>query len=1611
MGQQLSQQVAGSTLAASAASSSGANSAAVYVLEMLDKLELQYEKSLGNARFLKTVRCRHAGDTGTFLVAKVFVKPSQDEAFELKNTVKTIQDEANILRHIPNAFPYLRVVETQKAGYMVRQWLYSNLYDRISTRPFLTTGEKIWITFQLLMGLSNAHAHNIYHGDIKSENVLVTSWNWAYLADFAGYKPTYLPEDNPADFSFYFDSSTRRTCYLAPERFLAPGESLFNYKGVNLTPEMDIFGLGCTLAELFLEGTPIFSLSQLLRYRRGEYDPSVVLDKIDNVHVREMLKSMIHIDPSKRKSADSYLNEYRDILFPYSYTTFLHSFVHSLSITRIPGEEDAGAAVPVDADEKIARIHDEFWRIAEAVGFPNVWHEEEAKRFGEDVQLTGSGLKPVLVSSVGRMRLLPLKLNLPNFTSCSSKIDVKSDCRDVSLILTTIICTAVRNTSYPHARIMALELLLVLGIQLTDSDRLDRVVPYLVYLLQDENALVRATAIKVLAQLLSMVTSITTADVNVFAEYILPVLKPLAVDSEVLVRVTYAACVANIAETALRFLELSQLFHQNYTENDGDGVLHQLSYDVALHELHESVQEEIVTFLSDKDVRVKRALLHDMARLCIFFGRQRANDVLLSHMITYLNDKDWQLRSAFFESIVGVGTFVGSRSLEEYILPLVLQSLTDAEEFVVERVLSSLTSLAELGLFTKPKLKEIVGTVMPLVCHPSPWIRHGAIAFIAATSKLLPLIDVRCILYPLLRPFLKTNISDVTDVNLLFNLKTPLSRVLYDQALLLAAKAPMVPFKHSDVLDLSVDKFGNESTELIMRLREFGMTDDDKEKLFAMKFYISKTTQRRSSGKVTSVDEDRLTQKMSIHPHTVFLTPPKYLLQSAEAPAAKASPRLQSRHSSGNLIARSQSPLSMDTSGPAGLRAPRNESTASSDGRMSSPPPGGPLSPSRLSVLRELSGPSSMVSETSSVIAPRYSETEDDRVSTASVGGDNVPVTGGGSRLRPTGKQKLRGTTSSEALQYGGASLARGPASQGGSVRRNGSAVPLSPDGRNTPPRIARSVGSTSSQENLSKLVGGAVVPSSGIDGRDGNIKMLLESKRLELFPPPIYEFGARCTPPNGVGGRPRRSPQNPRNQDIRSWRPKGILAAHLTEHRGSVNQLCVAPDHNFFVSGSDDGTMKIWDCRRLEKNVTNKARLTYSSQGGKIKSLAFLQNYHSIASASDNGSIHISRIEYIASNNTSAMHRYAGIENIKVSTVDNDKPVLLNHFETDSSSILVYATERGNICGLDLRSMTTAWTYTSPPHLGSITSFTLDPRSSWMLTGTHRGIFSLWDVRFGLSVKSWGHPSGSPIQKIVRSTISVGVNRRNQGGLTSSPLSSSGTYSSKMVLAAVGGGTSEMGLWDVENGECHEVWCAFGGSTLTSSVVQPQPSEDMTEEMNRVYGKGLKAVIPPSATDFLAPITKKVDIGLVKQQDSSLKSVFSPADAPYILTAGSDRKIRFWDLATVGNSYVVSGLEAYDSKPRYSSHPYKDLMFNIEYTPPPTTPTNNSRPSFHSSSSGSFQNQQQIGGGVTTSNDRTMASPSIINHLDGINDMTVTQVPYPMILSGGRDGVIKVFI
>lgn len=54
------------------------------------------------------------------------------------------------------------------------------------------------------------------------------------------------------------------------------------------------------------------------------------------------------------------------------------------------------------------------------------------------------------------------------------------------------------------------------------------------------------------------VTVITPSNVSIFPEYIIPNVRYLVQDTEITVRATYAQCIAPLADTALRYLEMGQ---------------------------------------------------------------------------------------------------------------------------------------------------------------------------------------------------------------------------------------------------------------------------------------------------------------------------------------------------------------------------------------------------------------------------------------------------------------------------------------------------------------------------------------------------------------------------------------------------------------------------------------------------------------------------------------------------------------------------------------------------------------------------------------------------------------------------------------------------------------------------------------------------------------------------------------------------------------------------------------------------------------------------------------------------------------------------------------------
>ena len=138
----------------------------------------------------------------------------------------------------------------------------------------------------------------------------------------------------------------------------------------------------------------------------------------------------------------------------------------------------------------------------------------------------------------------------------------------------------------------------------------------------------------------------------------------------------------------------------------------------------------------------------------------------------------------------------------------------------------------------------------------------------------------------------------------------------------------------------------------------------------------------------------------------------------------------------------------------------------------------------------------------------------------------------------------------------------------------------------------------------------------------------LFEKKTLECFPAPVpgnnallvlnfkkLELGRKITPlihrPRPINinkgkGKDLADPQF----DLNSWKPEGILIGNLNEHRAQVNQVILSPDNEFFVSCSNDGSTKIWDTQRLEKNATNRSRATISVQGFACLLLIVLKFY-----------------------------------------------------------------------------------------------------------------------------------------------------------------------------------------------------------------------------------------------------------------------------------------------------------------------------------------------------------------------------------------------------------------
>ncbi|KAH3745776.1 Serine/threonine-protein kinase ppk19 [Pelomyxa schiedti] len=1411
---------------------------------------------IGKGRFLKTLQGSLAREQDHHdIVVKVFPKWDPNDTPALQEQIvrlKGIRD-AYLRVENPNVFPFVSFLETEKAGYMIRQYFANNLSDRISTLPFLTIEDKLWITYQLLRGVEQSHKLKICHGDIKCENVMLTSSNWVFLSDPAPYKPVYLPEDNPADFSFFFDNMGRRTCYIAPERFYKSGTPPPSGKELELS--MDVFSLGCVIAELFLEGTPLFDLSQLLDYRKGDYDPSSTIHRIPVLAIQDLVSHMVQKVPERRKTVSEYLSTWSGTGFPYFYNDF-HSLASHLN--RMAPDDRIMAisrqmkdilvtvnAVQLceedDGDEQHSKACSHHSQVMETISSETFLHYPSSQPASP---LVGE-LPPSSYAQFYDSGPSPS----PTVTVTASTLPGRPAPSESLVIFLALLTSCTRSAKLASSRLVLLKLFRNFAKYVGDEARMQRLLPYTVSLLSDEAPLVRAEALKTLAYVLKHVNHLPSSDTLVFPEYILPALQHLKFEEKhEIVRLTFARYLPILADSSRRFLEAAHLYRQKSLSGTKALNQQQENFDtelVALHKgFHDIVQDLLTRFVTSP---IKIAFTTDVTRLCTFFGHQRTNDFLLPLIISFLNDKDWRLRCTFFVHIVGISLFVGQHSLESFILPCIQQAFYDQEEFVIDKAISSVACLCDLGLFRSHCMYELCEKVAPLLLHPNVWIRYGAIAVIDSICKKRSLTDVHCFILPRIRPFIVHPLLHITQVSLLQSLHPPVSRTAFQKAidLNLTSISPsppcqltVTPFTLKKSPQLTPEEEGwTINLKLKAALEQVQISPSDVTKILKMEHYIialsNKASRREEEATGLSTEETFLRRSFARH------------------------------SSSSQQLAHKQE-----------AESTRNSSDQITNVASTSPPTGS-------------LGASAPVT--------------------------NITTPGGPADVLPTPPSSISGIGTSLAAHM-----------------------------------------------NLGPLVG------------------------------PIVD-----------------------KDMIRDFKPTGIPVGHLCEHTAAITQLKISQDNIFFASASKDGSVKIWDSKRLEKHVTNRSRKTFTFDQGKVTSLTICDNSHSIAAATDTGSIALFKVE-VSDATANTPHRYNRVTTLKTCENTGGSVVQVDNFQAGEQFVVVYATSRGQIAGWDIRAPADkrgeAFVMHSDPKYGVLQTFVLGPENNWLVSGTCRGYYTIWDLRFCLPVRFWRHHSKSRIYKLIH------------------------RQSTEIISAS---GCDEVVVWDVAKDAVKLVFQTnsgfTGGGTNIPTTTQPplqSPLPPMDYGSNELQDIDSVLNTIPSASSILkttranysptasltasataSPTSSGIaDFGASNSSSSGtqyVQSLVRPRTLAlmchktnFVMTAGSDRCIRYWDTTGRENSYTVCGPD--DASELYTSQKEENVLVlrckPVLSLPPATsiTPTASSivtlPPEYYSSVP--YKNSWL----------RTVV------HQSPIVDLGVLQVPHNLLLSASRDGVIKVW-
>ena len=226
---------------------------------------------------------------------------------EIQNEEKEdMKSEINILKKLshPNIVRIFEFYETDNYFYIITEFCKEGELSNYLNKNILSEAQLCVIFYQVFSGLIYLHQNHIIHGDLKPQNILISSiennseynekYAWIKIIDFGTakiFKKTIIKGDDIVGTLYY----------IAPEVFSS------NYD--NYDEKSDIWSVGIILYKALTKKYPFIGKSdeETVHYiLEGEHDTRPLMNYSEEL--QDLIKNLLMKDPNKRPSAIEALN-------------------------------------------------------------------------------------------------------------------------------------------------------------------------------------------------------------------------------------------------------------------------------------------------------------------------------------------------------------------------------------------------------------------------------------------------------------------------------------------------------------------------------------------------------------------------------------------------------------------------------------------------------------------------------------------------------------------------------------------------------------------------------------------------------------------------------------------------------------------------------------------------------------------------------------------------------------------------------------------------------------------------------------------------------------------------------------------------------------------------------------------------------------------------------------------------------------------------------------------------------------------------------------------------------------------------------------------------------